>query len=263
VKCLLADGTGSIRLKVDSAGTVLGKQDFDAWGTTTNQTGEKVAFGYRGEWKDSSTGLIYLRARWMDPENGRFASVDPFTGFEAIPVSMHRFVYANSNPVHFIDPSGNVSLVELTVAVAISGQLASRFLIPAVYQLTDVTTRSAYFAKRPLMTMINKGLSTLANISELIEWADVYNVEMVHEQIFFNDKGTPSNVGYMGHYTLDSDDENVRFYRKSMIGFRANLLRKAVDIVSLNLPKMSYDMVFYNCQDFAQQVRAEYYRTRN
>jgi hypothetical protein len=50
--------------------------------------------------------MQYLRARYYDQNTGRFASTDPFEGWQEQPVSRHRYVYGNDNPVMYSDPSG-------------------------------------------------------------------------------------------------------------------------------------------------------------
>lgn len=47
-----------------------------------------------------------MRARYYDQTTGRFISKDPFGGELRDPVSLHRYLYANANPVTFADPSG-------------------------------------------------------------------------------------------------------------------------------------------------------------
>ena len=49
---------------------------------------------------DSETGLLYLRARWMDMGTGRFLSEDPIRD------GNNWYIYCGSNPVNFIDPFG-------------------------------------------------------------------------------------------------------------------------------------------------------------
>src|SRR5262249_37044932 len=44
------------------------------------------------------------------------------------PITLHRFLYANANPVMNVDPSGNISLVEVVVTFAV---LAVVSLVPA------------------------------------------------------------------------------------------------------------------------------------
>jgi hypothetical protein len=47
------------------------------------------------------------RARWMDPNTGRFQTVDPYEGNQSEPLSLHRYVYTGNDPVNRVDPSGN------------------------------------------------------------------------------------------------------------------------------------------------------------
>ncbi len=44
-------------------------------------------------------GLYYLRARYYDPETGRFLSQDPIPG-------VNPYAYVGNKPVRFVDPSG-------------------------------------------------------------------------------------------------------------------------------------------------------------
>lgn len=52
----------------------------------------------------TSTGLAYIRARYYDPDSGRFISKDPKAGNDQDGQSLNRYVYAVNNPV--IDISG-------------------------------------------------------------------------------------------------------------------------------------------------------------
>ena len=56
-----------------------------------------------GAWE---TGLYYAKARYLDPEFGRFLSEDPFGGAADTPPSLHRYLYAYGNPARFTDPTG-------------------------------------------------------------------------------------------------------------------------------------------------------------
>jgi RHS repeat-associated protein len=58
---------------------------------------------YTGREPDPATGLIYYRARWFDPQLGRFISEDPI-GFAAGDANLSRYV-GNSTP-NAVDPSG-------------------------------------------------------------------------------------------------------------------------------------------------------------
>jgi RHS repeat-associated protein len=57
---------------------------------------------FTGRELDRSTGLYYYRARYYDPEIGRFLSEDPL-GFEA---GVNFYAYVGNNPVNANDPMG-------------------------------------------------------------------------------------------------------------------------------------------------------------
>ena len=63
-------------------------------------------FRFTGEQMDDKTGLIYLRARYYDPNVGRFISKDPFAGFTSDVQSLNRYAYVGNNPVNYIDSTG-------------------------------------------------------------------------------------------------------------------------------------------------------------
>jgi RHS repeat-associated protein len=63
-----------------------------------------MLFGFIG--KPHHDDLVYLRARWYAPGQGRFVSKDPFAGFPEMPYSLHAYQYAYSNPVMWTDPTG-------------------------------------------------------------------------------------------------------------------------------------------------------------
>jgi hypothetical protein len=63
----------------------------------------------------------------MDPKGGRFASVDPFQGFDDQPMSLHRYLYANSSPIYATDPSGQFSISEINAVLAIRGELIGHY----------------------------------------------------------------------------------------------------------------------------------------
>lgn len=109
-----------------SAGTVPGARvtyDYDAFGNQITHTGTMPNnYMYRGEAYDSDLGLYYLRARWMNPLTGRFLSRDPEDGIPTEPISLHKYVYADGDPVNASDPSGRAAVaedVEVTIKIDI------------------------------------------------------------------------------------------------------------------------------------------------
>ncbi len=64
-------------------------------------------FGFAGQRYDSSTGLIYMGARYYDPSLGRFISPDSLVQQRNDPQSYNRYAYARNNPLKYTDESGH------------------------------------------------------------------------------------------------------------------------------------------------------------
>ncbi len=64
-------------------------------------------YGFSGEYYGDSTQLLYLRARYYNPADGRLISRDTWGGDVNNPLSLNRWNYARSNPINYTDPSGH------------------------------------------------------------------------------------------------------------------------------------------------------------
>ncbi len=95
----------SVQLTLDDTGNVLTNPQYDAWGNVTSAA-IPAPFGFTGEYRDSSSGFNYLRARWYNPATGTLLGRDPFDGYAESPYSQHPFQYGFSDPVSNTDPSG-------------------------------------------------------------------------------------------------------------------------------------------------------------
>ena len=125
----LYDGGNSVREISDTNGNISDEYIFDAFGNKIEQTGDSDnAYGFQGEQQDE-TGLYYLRARYMDPATGTFTSMDTYGGSVSDPMSLHKYLFANSNPAKYSDPSGHFSLLEteatMTMSMILSGLCSS------------------------------------------------------------------------------------------------------------------------------------------
>jgi RHS repeat-associated protein len=111
----LTDGLGSTMALTDEAGDVDTTWDYDVFGAVRGLTGSQPNdFSFAGEQVDGSTGLQYLRARYYDPEVGRFLRRDdPFVGSLKSPSTHNLYVYVVNRPTGLVDPSGNVPSSEL------------------------------------------------------------------------------------------------------------------------------------------------------
>jgi RHS repeat-associated protein len=74
-------------------------------------------YGFTGEQTDP-TGLVYLRARMLDPAQGRFLSRDGWPDDPKRPRSLNKWVYVGNNPVNAVDPLG-LALVRIWAAAFI------------------------------------------------------------------------------------------------------------------------------------------------
>jgi RHS repeat-associated protein len=100
------DGLGSVRQLVDTTGQVEANYAYDPFGVPVAEGDESNPYRYTGEAWDGEVGLLYLRARYYQPEVGRFITKDPWGGDLARPATLNLYVYARNNPSNLVDPSG-------------------------------------------------------------------------------------------------------------------------------------------------------------
>ncbi len=107
------DGHGCVRFLTNATAAVTDTYDYDAFGNLISRTGATSNdYLYSGEQFDANLGFYYLRARYINPESGRFWTVDGFDGHITESKSLHKYTYADSNPTNRVDPSGNFSIAE-------------------------------------------------------------------------------------------------------------------------------------------------------
>ena len=117
----LCDGDvqGNIIALLDSAGNVVVKYVYDAWGnhavldgngndiTDANHIGNLNPFRYRGYFYDVETELYYLQTRYYDPEIGRFITIDSIEYLDPESINgLNLYAYCGDNPVMGYDPNG-------------------------------------------------------------------------------------------------------------------------------------------------------------
>lgn len=91
-----------VQLAFTASGSLIEEAQYSTYGarTTTNDTTPISPFGFQGGYTDQ-TGLIYLNARYYDPNTAQFLSVDPLSDATGEPYS-----YADDDPLNGSDPSG-------------------------------------------------------------------------------------------------------------------------------------------------------------
>ena len=119
---------------MDSAGSMVVRYTYDAWGNPISTTGAMAStlgrdnpFRYRGYYYDVETELYYLNARYYNPEWGRFISPDPVMDL-ANADGCNLYIYCGNDPINRIDESGQfwdiffdvVSFVSSVVEVCVN-----------------------------------------------------------------------------------------------------------------------------------------------
>ncbi len=177
------DGHGNTRLLTNAAGTVTDCYAYDACGNLLRKEGDtENDFLYTGEQYNANTGLYYLRARYMNPSTGTFISMDSYQGSLYDPVSLHKYLYANANPVKYTDPTGYFSLAECSVANSIQSELNSyqTVWLMNVYR-SLVSSLIATVAIYNATIIINNVIDKMVADGFILENADVA-VEKVEEE---------------------------------------------------------------------------------
>jgi RHS repeat-associated protein len=102
VTYLHRDQLGSTRVLTDQNKNVVGTYSYDAYGNTTSKTGAaSTPLEFAGQYKDTESGLYWLRARYYDPSTGSFTSVDPLAS-----ATKAIYKYAGNSPSNATDPTG-------------------------------------------------------------------------------------------------------------------------------------------------------------
>jgi len=149
---LLQDGQLSVRTLTDALGQVSGGYDFDAYGVLLEERGAvDNPVRYTGEQTDPTTGLVYLRSRWLDPLTGRFLTRDRFEGVRDVPETLNRYVYALGDPVNLIDPPGTFPT---SLAVVFAWALPS-FMAQLDMKLQELKLRAEAFKVGDLLGSLN------------------------------------------------------------------------------------------------------------
>jgi len=120
------DSLGSTRQLTDASGAVTDAYTYTAFGQTEQSTGGAINnYLFSGEQFDPALQKYYLRARYLDTSVGRFISADPFSGSIADPMSLHKYQYANNDPINNIDPTGNFTLAGVSISLNIRVSLGA------------------------------------------------------------------------------------------------------------------------------------------
>ena len=90
-------------------GSTVETTKYGPFGEEIASTGESDNFlKYTGREHDEESGLYYYRARYYDPEVGRFLTEDPI-GFDG---GINFYTYVSNNPINNNDPTGHYAIID-------------------------------------------------------------------------------------------------------------------------------------------------------
>lgn len=130
-----------MRALLSEAGKITDRYRYSAYGELLEKTGNtENHYLYTGECYDGISGLYYLRARYMDPSTGTFTSMDSYAGSIYEPATLHRYLYANGNPVSYSDPGGHFAgLIGSMATTAISAVMRNIHTLNVMGLISGVT----------------------------------------------------------------------------------------------------------------------------
>lgn len=122
----LTDAMGTVIGLADGAGGSVASFHYDGFGNLQDSAGPMADldpalggdFRFQGQWQEESTGLIHMRARYYDPQLGRFLSRDDVDPMAYRPETFNDYAFAFSNPHLYRDPSGFFSMVEMNITMS-------------------------------------------------------------------------------------------------------------------------------------------------
>lgn len=100
-----SDIRGSIICVTDGSGSIVATKAYSSYGKTIGSTGSfSSPFGYVGAFGvlSDENGLLHMRARFYDPQIGRFLTEDPL----GIAAGLNVYSYVEGDPANHIDPQG-------------------------------------------------------------------------------------------------------------------------------------------------------------
>lgn len=195
----MSDGLGNIRFMTNASGTTVSyAPKYDPFGRQMPVYRQPYLTGpsFQGEYRDpGSSGLMYLRARYYDPNTGTFLSQGPMAGTLNNPQSQNGYNYANANPINYSDPSGEFPILAGLVVALVWAAVNTGWDIANVVYDACVSHNEDDLAF-DMMMLTNPMLPGGAG-----GYKAAKNIKTLPKAIRYG--ATPEGRAYTKHYSLD------------------------------------------------------------
>lgn len=140
VTYFIPDAQGSTVAAMDERGDIVWRESYVPYGKRTkNSSANDGKSGYTGKPEEPDTGLVYMGARWYDPDIGRFTGMDPQGFNDDNPQTFGRYLYGNNSPYVYVDPDGEIAFLAPLAVLALkeAGGMAFEATtgLPAVFSV--------------------------------------------------------------------------------------------------------------------------------
>ncbi len=167
------DGKTVYTMSYGSYGELFGIKD--AKGKLVNFKDNPIAFLYNGQYgivTDQNT-LLYMRARYYNPEIKRFINQDVLTGSIGNSQSLNRYSYVQGNPIRFTDPfglcpDGSGTLSEFTPA--------AKFILRSAHTAYDYFYEMTWQEQTHIACAVLGVVPYVGNIADIVDGC-VYSSE--------------------------------------------------------------------------------------
>lgn len=121
------DHLGGTNVATDRDGVVREIREYSPFGATAfshvvyDDPADQGRFYFTQHYEDPESGLIFMQARYYDPELGRFMTPDTIVPDPGLTESFNRYSYVYNNPISYNDPSGNFPIIGALIGALIGG----------------------------------------------------------------------------------------------------------------------------------------------
>jgi len=195
------------------------------------QVPERTGFALFGgeESRRRARILYYAKARYYDPELGLFLTEDPFAGKVQNPPSLHRYLYVYQNPTVWVDPTGEIAVLQALKDKIAEGKEA---ILDFAGRLDDNRAKQSYLERKVAEKLTESagagaGLAGIAESSVGLANFGV-NAALVGESIKGREFGDLSRQAEEEMLdTIAQAEQVIAVVKEDPVGVGAELVRSA------------------------------------